>query len=248
MSQSKTIPQHPGGQPSASTSTSPSVSPSVSPSISPATRVGGFAGMAFAVSVVAQNAWSQAVGALPAPTADLDTVVAAFADPGPAPGVLAGWVAMNMVLLLVFLSGAHQRLRAASPVWAGLGQLGGVVLVTLFAVLQVPVVALAVHGSELAGSPAVVGALWSMHGAIFALTGIALGTALLGFSLAATDAALLPRWFRAAGPAAAAVIVLASAPVEAGARGEPVTLVGVVGFLTWLLLLLLLGNRMRREH
>lgn len=234
MSQSATVPQH-------------EVAPTSPSSSTTATRIGGLAGMAFAVSVVAQNVWSQVVGARPAPDADLEAVVAAYADAGVGSGVLAGWVAVNLVLLLVFLSAAYHRLREVSPVWAGLGQLGGVLLAALFAVLQVPIVALAVHGPDLAATPAVVGTLWAMHGAVFALTGIALGCALLGFSLASTDAGLVPRWFRVVGPAAAAVIIVASVPVEAGARGLPITLVGAVGFLAWLLLLLVLGNRLRRE-
>lgn len=76
---------------------------------------------------------------------------------------------------------------------------------------------------------------------------IALGLALAGFSLAAVGSGLVPRWFRIVGPAGAAVMIAASVPVQAGAEGDPATMVGVIGFVTWVLFLLVFGARLRRE-
>ena len=213
----------------------------------PGIRWAGLAGMAFAVSVVVQNVWSNAAGVLPDPDADAAAVLEAFADAGSAAGVLVSWVAVNLALLVLFISGAHQRYRAAAPTAATVGLVGGVLLAAIFSMLQLPVVALAVGGDALAGDAGLVSTLWAIHGALFAFSGIALGLALAGLSIAAVRAGLAPRWIRPVGLVGAAVIWLASVPIQAAAEGEPATLVGVVGFLAWLLFLLVAGNRLRQE-
>lgn len=210
-------------------------------------RVAGVAGIAFAASVVAQNLWSGAVGLLPDGDAGAAEVLDVFADNGGAYGILVGWVALNLVALAVFLAGAYDRLRRDEPMWANVGLIGGITLMVFFAMVNLPIVALAAGADSLAGSPELVEMLWTMHGAAFALAGVALGIALVGFSLAASSAGLAPRWFRTVGPIGAAIIIAASVPVQAAAEGSPATMVGVAGFLIWLLFLVVCGTRMWRE-
>ena len=210
-------------------------------------RLAAWAGMAFAVSVIAQNLWAQGTAVLPDADATPAEVVDAFVDAGNATAVLVSWVAANLILIVTFLAGAHHRLRRDEPVWAGLGLVGGAALVAFFVMLQVPIVALAVGGQSLADSPELVSVLWTSHRAIFAFAGLALGLALVGFSLAAASAGLVPGWFRIVGPVGAAIMIGASIPVQAGAEGEPATMVGLVGFVVWLAFLLIFGNRLRQE-
>ncbi len=191
-------------------------------------RVAGLAGVAFAASVAVQNLWSGGSGILPDADATGADVLAVFADHRGAYGILVGWVAINLVALAVFLAGAHQRLRRNEPLAADVGLVGGVMLMVFFAMVNLPVVVLASMTESLAGSPELVEALWTIHGAVFAFAGIALGIALVGFSLAASSAGLAPRWFRVVGPAGAAVIIAASVPVQAGAAGSPATMVGLL--------------------
>lgn len=54
----------------------------------------------------------------------------------------------------------------------------------------------------------------------------------------------MPRWFRVVGPAGAAAIVGFSIPVQTAADGSPVTMGGALGFLAWLLFLVLFGLRL----
>jgi hypothetical protein len=210
-------------------------------------RVAGLAGLAFALSVVAQNVWSGGANLLPDADATSDEILEVFAEHEGAYGILVGWVAVNLVILAIFLAGAHQRLRRNEPVWANVGLVGGITLMVFFTMVNLPIVALAAGTESLAGSPELVETLWTAHGAAFAFAGLALGIALFGYSLAAVVAGVVPRWFRVVGPAGAAVIVVASVPVQAGAEGSPATMIGLLGFLTWLLFVAMCGTRMWRE-
>lgn len=210
-------------------------------------RWAGAAGMAFGVSVVLQNAWAGAAAINPPNDAPASSVLEKFAEHAGAHGVLSAWVGVNLVLMGVFLAGAHARLRRPAPAWADLGLLGGVLLMALFALLNVPRVALALGADGWQGEPALADALWDMHLATFAYAGIALGLALLGFSLAAVTAAMVPRWFRVVGPAGAAAIIGFSVPVQAAAAGSEATMGAGLGFVAWLLFLAVFGLRLWRE-
>jgi hypothetical protein len=210
-------------------------------------RWAGPAGIAFAVSVAVQNVWAGAAGINPANDAPATSVLAKFAEHADAHGVLSAWVGVNLVLIGLFLAGAHARLRRSAPAWANLGLLGGVLLMALFALVNVPRVALALGADGWQGEPALVDALWDLHLATFAYAGIALGLALLGFSLAAVSAGMVPRWFRIVGPVGAAAIIAFSVPVQAAAAGSEATMGGALGFVAWLAFLVVFGVRLWRD-
>jgi hypothetical protein len=211
------------------------------------TRWAGLAGLGFAVLVAAQNIWSGAAGLDPDPDASAAKILEKVVEHRDAYGVRLGTVGIGIVLLLVFLGGAWARLRDAAPLWAPVGTLGGVLIVAFFAMTNVPLTALSIGGERFADDPVLVDALWDMHLATFAFAGIALGMALLGLSLAAVAAGLVPGWFRIVGPAGAAVMLVCSVPVKAVAEGSPATMGALVGFLVWLVFLAALGTRMWRE-
>jgi hypothetical protein len=212
-----------------------------------ATRWAGLAGIGFGVSVIVQNLWAQSAGIDPAPDADATEIAAKFADNAGAHGLLAAWVALNLVLIGLFLAGTFARLARREPVLATLGLVGGILLMGFFAMLNVPRVALALGAEQWGDEPALVDALWDMHLATFAFAGIALGLALLGFSLAAVRLGLVPGWFRIVGPVGALFIIGANVPVQATADGSPITMVGMVGFVGWLVFLVVMGRRLWTE-
>jgi hypothetical protein len=112
---------------------------------------------------------------------------------------------------------------------------------------SVPCVALALGADAMTESPSLAGALWAMHGPMFAFSGIALGLALGGLSLAAARARLVPKWFTVVGPGGAIVVIGASIPVQQGADGMAATMVGGIGFLAWLAFLVIFGAWLWRE-
>ena len=211
------------------------------------TRWAGLAGLGFAVWVAAQNIWIGAAGLDPDPDASAPKILEKVVEHQDTYGLRVAMVPIGMVLLLVFLGGAWARLRNGAPLWARVGILGGVLVAGLFPLVNVPVTALSIGGERFADDPVLVDALWDMHLATFAFTGVVLGVALLGLSLAAVAAGLVPAWFRIVGPIGAAVLVVSSVPVKAAAEGSPATMAGIVGFLVWLVFLAVLGTRMWRE-
>ena len=212
------------------------------------TRWGGLAGLVFAVSAAVQNLWAGAAGIAPDNDADAREIVTSFAEHAGAHGVVSAWVAANVVLLAIFVAAAHTRMRAAEPAWSMVGVVGGVLLMALFVLVNVPLVALALGAESWGSETALVDALWDMHLATFAYAGVALGIALLGFSLAAAAHRLVPSWFRAVGPVGALVIIAFSIPVQDGADGAAYTMTGGIGFLAWLLFLVVFGLRLWRER
>jgi hypothetical protein len=197
--------------------------------------------------VAIQNVWSQAAGIQPRLDAPAEEILAKIIQNGDTYTALFTWVALNSVLLMIFLGGAYARLQTDEPMWTAVGVVGGVLLAGFFALANVPTIALAIGGSSLAGSPVLVDLLWDMHLATFAFAELALGVALFGLSLASLRAGLVPAWFRIVGPAGAAMLIAGAVPVKAVAQGVPATMVSLLGFVVWLLFLGVLGFRMWRE-
>jgi hypothetical protein len=196
---------------------------------------------------VVSNIWAGAAGIQPDADASATEVVDAFTEHGDAFGLLVAWVAVNVVILGLFVAAAAQRLQNAAPVATRLGSIGGILLMAFFPLVNVPLVVLAIGGDGLADSPDLVDVLWDAHNALFAFAGLALGLALLGFSLAAVQARLVPRWFRFVGPIGAALMIAGSVPVKLSAEGSEALMFGLAGFAVWLLFLLVIGTAMWRE-
>lgn len=66
-------------------------------------------------------------------------------------------------------------------------------------------------------------------------------------SRAAAGAGMVPRWFRVVGSAGAAALITAALLELAVTPGVPALMVGLVGFLTRVLFLLVFGARLRRR-
>lgn len=210
------------------------------------TRLAGFAGIGFAASVVVQNIWANAAGLLPeldAKAAEVTEKISANAD---GIAILGSWMAVNLLLIGLFLAGIHDRVRAGDATFGRLGGIGGLMVMVFFPMANLPLAVLAA-GDGLAGSASLVEALWRLHNASFAMAEIGLGMALVGFSIAGVRAGLLPRWLQVVGPIGGVVIYGAGVPLKAAAQGSPTLMFGMAGFLIWLVFLVVAGTRMVRE-
>jgi hypothetical protein len=183
---------------------------------------------------------------LPDSDGDSRQIVEKFTEHGDAIALLVGWVAANLVLLAFFLAGVHDQARSGDPVLARMGSIGGTMLIVFFPLVNFPLVILAIGADRLGTTPGVVEALWQLHLVAFAFSGISLGIALLGLSLATVRATIAPRWFGIVGPVGAAVIILGSIPVKAVAEGSDKLMFSLLGFVTWLVFLAVVGVKMWR--
>ena len=100
-------------------------------------RIVGGAGVALAASVFVQNAVFAVTGA-PAYSAPLSVVLTYHAENGGAVAVAAGLEAVNMLLLLLFVTALHglvQRRGGAGADWSRLAVAAGATLSALFALV-----------------------------------------------------------------------------------------------------------------
>src|SRR4051812_32035456 len=159
-------------------------------------RVVGAAAIALAASLVIEN--MVVLAGSPTYGAPIKEVLAFHAEHPGAVAIAVGMEALNVPLLLGFLTGLHglitRRRGGAGADWSRLAVAAGAcysaVLMT-YAVLWDGVVLPA--GKLPEPSPALELA-WHMHAAAFALSLPALGTTLIGVALATHARRLTPRW------------------------------------------------------
>ena len=149
----------------------------------------------------------------------------------------------------MFAAGAVARLRRAPQEavesWPLLGLAGVFMQNALFAVVVGTQLVLAT--ADLSDDSA--WALWQLHNALFTLNGSSLAIILLSFSIAGLRAGLIRRWHGALGLTAAGVLALSSFTTPFHADVEPLAMIGLAGFVMWLVwittyaLVLLRGDR-----
>lgn len=201
-------------------------------------RIAGFAGLVFVAGVVFQNLVHAVID--PAGDATGAAILSHLADHRGLLEFTYGLFAIELVALMVFVGAIVHRLRETPAGWlARAGLLGVAGIVTLFAGNVVVEIALSASTGTLASSPHVVEALWAVHQAFFGLNFAAIGTALLGLSLASAAAGIVPRWFRIVGPVGAALLLIGALPTlqtaEGSMAGMAIALPGFVAWLAWML-------------
>ncbi|MGH9086629.1 MAG: hypothetical protein ACRDYZ_00685 [Acidimicrobiales bacterium] len=152
--------------------------------------------------------------------------------------------------LFLFAGGLTRRceqLARASDAWGRLGRSSVVVIAVLFGLINVLQIVLVAARGDLAGDPALVRTLWTLHNAVFTLNLLAVGGALLGLGRAAALSGLVPRWLGRLSVAGAALLAIAAAPAVAEVHGSKLLAVGLVGFVCWLTLLAVSSARLLRE-
>jgi hypothetical protein len=212
------------------------------------TRIVGGAGVALAASVAVQNAVFVGTGA-PAFGDPLGEVLAYHAENRGAVAVAVGQEAVNLPLLLLFVTGLHglvQRRGGAGADWSRLAVAAGATLSAVFALVMTTHIAVVLAADGLAEPTPAFELVWQLHAAAFALALPALGATFIGAALATHASGLTRPWQRLLGVAGGSLLILAGAGNLAIADGSPLLFVGVAGFAAWLVWLVVTGLRLIR--
>ncbi len=212
------------------------------------TRIVGGAGVALAASVFVQNAVFAVTGA-PDYSDPLGVVLTYHAENRGALAVTSGLEAVNMLLLLLFVTALHglvQRRGGAGADWSRLAVAAGATLSALFALTIATHIAVVLAADGLAEPTPAFELIWQLHAAAFALALPALGATFIGAALATHASGLTRPWQRLLGVAGGSLPILAGAGNLAIADGSPLLFVGVLGLATWLVWLVVTGLRLIR--
>ena len=212
-------------------------------------RVVGATAIASAAAVLIDNV---VVGWVNSPTygAPMKEVLAFHANHPGAVATAVGLEALNVPLLLLFLTGLHGlvgRRGGAGAHWSRLAMAAGAsfsAVTAFYAVLWDGVVLTA---GDLAEPSPVLELAWHMHAAAFAWSLPALGTTFIGAALAAHASGLTPPWQRLLAVAGGGLLLAAGAANLAIADGSAILFVGVAGFVAWPVWLLATGVRLVRS-
>lgn len=209
-------------------------------------RLVGIAAIAFAVSVVIENAALAGTGA-PTFGAPIEEVLAYYAANRDAVGIASSLVALNLPLLLVFVTGLHglvQRRGAAGADGSRLAVAAGATLAAIFVLVNVLQNGLALSAGGLAEPTPAFELVWQVHAAAFALALPTLGTTFIAAALAAHASELTPAWQRVLGLVGGSLLIVAGLGNLAIADGSALIFVGLLGFAAWLVWLLATGVRL----
>ena len=136
--------------------------------------------------------------------------------------------------LFLFAAGLWARARREeSRWWASAGLLGAATIAALFAIVNITEIVLTAKAAQLASSPAVVQALWTLRAAAFGLDLAAIAVALIGLSRAAAAMRLIPSWLALAAWPGAACLLTAAVFTVALADGGPWLAPALAGFIVW---------------
>lgn len=194
-------------------------------------RLAGAGGLVFAAILVADNLIRASAPGFDAAPAQ---VSAYFLDHRAAALVPLGLFPAGLTLVL-FAAGLWARARQEeSRWWASVGVLGAATIVALFAIVNIAEIVLTAKAAQLASSPAVVQALWTLRAAAFGLDLAAVAVTLIGLSRAAAAMRLIPSWLALTAWPGAACLLTAAAFTVALADGGPWLAVGLAGFLVWI--------------
>lgn len=212
----------------------------------PAGLVGGIGGFAFVLTVVIQNL-VQAHG-MPANDATAAKVTTYFAGHLGTTELLAALYPIGAIGLACYLAAMLTRLAGERRAPAIAGGFGAVGIIAMFTMTLATNVALAEYVHRGAASAAAVDALWILHNAVFAVLLVSIGVALVGLSAAAAAAGLVANAWKGIGLLGGVALLVAGAFAPAIADGSKVLIVGLVGFVAWLLFVALSSAALLRQH
>jgi hypothetical protein len=212
-------------------------------------RLVGAAAIAFAVSVAIENAVLAGSGG-PTYGAPIEEVLAWLADNRVAVAIASSQVALNLPLLLVFVTGLHglvERRGGAGADWSRLALAAGATLSAILVLFNATQMGLALSAGGLAEPTPAFELVWHVHAAAFALALPTLGTTFIGAALAAHASGLTPAWQRLLGLVGGSLLLAAGLGNLAIADGSALIFVGLLGFAAWLVWLLATGVRLVRS-
>ena len=212
-------------------------------------RVVGATAIASAAAVLIDNV---VVGWVNSPTyaAPMKEVLAFHANHPGAVATAVGLEALNVPLLLLFLTGLHGlvgRRGGAGADWSRLAMAAGATLSAVTAFYAVLWDGVVLAAGDLTEPSPVLELAWQMHAAAFAWSLPALGTTFIGAALATHAIRLTPPWQRLLGVAGGGLLLAAGTANLAIANGSALVFVGVSGLAAWLVWLLATGVRLVRS-
>ena len=222
--------------------------PETSPAGAVTMRVVGATAIALAASMVIQNAVP--VGA-PTFGDPIEEVLAWHAQNRVAVAIAVGLEALNLPLLLGFVTGLHGlvgRRGGAGADWSRLAVAAGATLSAVFALSAVLWIGVVLSAGELAEPSPAFELAWQLHAAAFALALPALGTTFIGAALAAHASGLTPAWQRLLGLVGGSLLLAAGVGNLAIADGSALLFVGLPGLAAWPVWLLATGVRLVRSN
>ncbi len=212
-------------------------------------RLVGAAAIAFALSVAIENAVLAGTGA-PTFGAPIEEVLAYYAANRDSVAIASGLVALQLPLLLVFVTGLHglvERRSGAGADWSRLAMAAGATLSAIFVLVNVLQIGLALSADGLTEPTTSFELIWQAHAAAYALSLPTLGTTFIGAALAAHASGLTPAWQRLLGLVGGSLLLAAGLGNLAIADGSALIFVGLLGFAAWLVWLLTTGVRLVRS-
>ena len=212
-------------------------------------RLVGATAIASAAAVLIDNV---VVGWVNSPTyaAPMKEVLAFHAENRAAVAIAVGLEALNVPLLLLFVTGLHGlvgRRGGAGADWSRLAVAAGATFSAVMAFYAVLWDGVVLSAGELTEPSPVLELAWQMHAAAFAWSLPALGTTFIGAALATHASRLTPPWQRLLGVAGGGLLLAAGTANLAIADGSAILFVGLPGLATWLVWLLATGVRLVRS-
>ncbi|GAA3290569.1 hypothetical protein GCM10020218_061470 [Dactylosporangium vinaceum] len=212
----------------------------------PTTRIVGGVAVAYAASVIVQNAMFVGTGS-PGYGDPLGDVLAYHAANRAAVAVAVGLEALNLPLLLLFVTGLHGLVRRRGAAdWSRLAVAAAATFSAVSALVIATHIAVVLAADGKAEPTPAFELIWQLHAAVFALALPALGATCIGAALATHASGLTRRWQRLLGVAGGSSLILAGAGNLAIADGSPLVFVGVSGLAAWLVWLVVTGLRLVR--
>ncbi len=211
------------------------------------TRIVGATAVAYAASVVVQIAVFTGAPAYGDP---LGEVLAYHAANRGAVSVAVGQEALNLCLLLLFVTGLHglvQRRGAAGADWSRLAVAAGATLSAVYALVMSTHITVVLAADGLAEPTPTFELIWQLHAAAYALSLPALGATFIGAALATHASGLTRPWQRLLAVPGGSVLIVAGAGNLAIADGSPLLFVGLPGLAAWLVWLVVTGLRLIRR-
>jgi hypothetical protein len=211
-------------------------------------RIVGVIAIAYAASMIVQNALF-AFPKAPNYSDPIDIVLTYHAQNQSVLAVTSGLEALNMVLLLLFVTALHGLVHRRGGVgadWSRLAVASGATLAALSALTIATHIAVILAAYGQTEPPPAFQLMWQLHAAVFALSLPALGATFIGAALATHASGLTRPWQRLIGVAGGSLPVLAGLGNLAIAHGSPLLFVGVLGLAMWLVWLIVTGLRLIR--
>jgi len=150
--------------------------------------------------------------------------------------------------LLLFVSGVFLIVRPMEQqrheAWSILTLLGIAVQSAVFIVVIGTNAAFLIRADTILANAGAMEALWGLQRAALSIDGAGAGVALVALAIGTFRAGVAPKWLTIGGLAGGMLLLVGSVAVHAAPNGWDVMIIPMVGFVLWLLWILIMGSRM----